>query len=60
MGNIGKAQKAKASTQGDLDNITTGRKTVKTLLKNTNDTGSMVTKLEAVSLFIFLIIYLFL
>lgn len=43
---IGKTEKKKRSTQGDLDNITTGRKTVKTLFKNTSDTGAMVGKIE--------------
>mmetsp|Transcript_15382 Transcript_15382/g.26001 ORF Transcript_15382/g.26001 Transcript_15382/m.26001 type:complete len:422 (+) Transcript_15382:65-1330(+) len=43
---IGKTQKKKISTQGDLENITTGRKTVKTLFKNQNDTGTMVNKIE--------------
>jgi len=46
---IGKTEKKKRSTQGDLDNITTGRKTVKTLFKNTTDTGNMVNKIESVS-----------
>lgn len=44
---IGITEKKKRSTQGDLDDITTGRKTVKTLFKNANDTGGMVTKIEA-------------
>lgn len=42
-------EKAKKSTQDDLDNVTTGRKTVKTLFKNIDDTGKMVTKIETVS-----------
>jgi hypothetical protein len=43
-------EKKKRSTQGDLDNITTGRKTITTLMKNKNDTGNMVNKIEAVSI----------
>lgn len=39
-------EKKKRSTQSDLDNVTTGRKTVKTLFKNTNDAGGMVNKIE--------------
>jgi len=46
---IGATEKKKRSTQGDLDNITTGKKTVTTLLKSQKDTGSMVNKIEAVS-----------
>jgi hypothetical protein len=46
---IGKTEKKKRSTQGELDNITTGRKTVKTLFKNSGDTGNMVSKIETVS-----------
>ena len=41
--------KAKKSKQDDLDNVTQGRKTVKTLFKNQNDTGAMVNKIEQVS-----------
>lgn len=32
-------EKKKRNTQSDLDNVTTGRKTVKTLFKTTNDAG---------------------
>ena len=46
---IGKTEKKKRSTQGDLDNITTGRKTVTTIFKNKTDTGNMVSKIETVS-----------
>lgn len=46
---IGKNEKKKRSTQDNLDNVTQGRKTLKTLLKNNNDTGGMVTKIESVS-----------
>lgn len=46
---IGNTEKKKKSTQSDLDNVTTGRKTIGTMFKNKNDTGSMVTKIEAVS-----------
>lgn len=44
---INKSEKKKKSTQGDLDSVTTGRKTVKTLFKGANDTGAMVSKIEA-------------
>lgn len=43
-------EKKKRSTQGDLDNITTGRKTITTIMKNKSDTGNMVNKIEAVSI----------
>lgn len=46
---IGKTEKKKRSTQGELDNITTGRKTLKTVFKNSGDTGNMVSKIETVS-----------
>ena len=46
---IEKAEKKKRSTQGDLDNLTTGRKTVKTMFKSQNDAGAMVNKIETVS-----------
>jgi hypothetical protein len=46
---IGKNEKKKRSTQDNLDNVTQGKKTVKTLFKNNNDAGSMVTKIESVS-----------
>ena len=39
---IAENERKKRSTQGDLDNITTGRKTVTTMFKNANDTGKMV------------------
>jgi len=42
-------EKSKRSTQDDLDNVTTGKKTVKTLFKNIDDTSKMVTKIEYVS-----------
>lgn len=42
-------EKSKKSTQENLDNVTTGRKTVKTLFKNIDDTGKMVSKIETVS-----------
>lgn len=47
--NINKNEKKKKSTQQDLDNVTTGRKTVKTIFKNVDDTGNMVNKIENVS-----------
>ena len=46
---IGKNEKKKRSRQDDLDNVTTGRKTVKTMFKNQSDTGAMVDKIENVS-----------
>ena len=46
---INKQEKKKKSTQEDLDNVTTGRKTVKTMFKNIDDTGKMVNKIESVS-----------
>ena len=46
-------EKSKKSTQENLDNVTTGRKTVKTLFKNIDDTGKMVNKIESVSIHIF-------
>ena len=46
---INKKEKSKKNTQADLDNVTTGRKTVKTLFKNQGDSGGMVSKIEAVS-----------
>lgn len=42
-------EKSKKSTQENLDNVTTGRKTVKTLFKNLDDTSKMVSKIETVS-----------
>ena len=42
-------EKTKKNTQENLDNVTTGRKTVKTLFKNIDDTGKMVSKIENVS-----------
>jgi len=47
--NILKYEKKKRSTQENLDNVTTGRKTVKTMFKNEGDTGKMVNKIENVS-----------
>jgi len=43
---LGKSEKKKAGAQKDLDNVTTGRKTVKTLFKNQSDAGTMVGKIE--------------
>jgi len=58
---INKKEKSKKNTQADLDNVTTGRKTVKTLFKNQGDSGGMVSKIEAVSILIswFFIILIF-
>ena len=47
--NIQKNEKKKRSTQENLDNVTTGRKTVKTIFKNQDDAGKMVNKIENVS-----------
>jgi hypothetical protein len=47
--NIQKNEKKKRSTQENLDNVTTGRKTVKTMFKNQDDAGKMVNKIESVS-----------
>lgn len=44
---IGKTVRKKQSTQENLDNLTTGRKTVKTLFKTQDDTGKMVSKIES-------------
>ena len=49
MEKIDKTEKKKKSAQADLDNVTTGRKTVKTIFKNQNDAGTMVNKIESVS-----------
>jgi hypothetical protein len=46
-------EKKKKSTQEDLDNFTTGRKTVKTLFKKSDDTGKMVNQIESVSRLLF-------
>jgi hypothetical protein len=51
---IGKNEKKKRSRQDDLDNVTTGRKTVKTMFKSQGDTGAMVDKIENVSKFYFI------
>ena len=45
---IGKNEKKKRSTQHNLDNVTQGKKTVKTLFKNSDDAGGMVSKIEYV------------
>lgn len=42
-------EKSKKSTQETLDDVTTGRKTIKTVFKSIDDTGKMVNKIEAVS-----------
>ena len=52
---LGKTEKKKAGTQKDLNDVTAGRKTVKTLFKNEKDAGSMNTKIENVSQSIHLI-----
>ena len=43
-------EKKKKSTQEDLDNFTTGRKSVKTMFKKQDDTGKMVNQIESVSI----------
>ena len=50
---INKNEKKKQSRQDDLDNVTSGRKTVKTIFKNQGDTGKMADKIESVSIFFF-------
>ena len=52
---ISAAEAKKRSTQGDLDNITTGKKTATTLFKNASDTTAMVSKIEIVSTHIFIL-----
>ena len=47
-----KLQGKKKDTQKDLDNVTAGKKSMRTILKNQSDTGSMVTTIEQVSSFI--------
>lgn len=47
----GKIEKKKTSAQKDIDNVQTGRKTVKTLFKNQNDAGKMQSNMENVSYF---------
>ena len=56
---IGKTEKKKRNTQENLDNVTQGRKTLKTLLKNNNDAGTMVNKIENVSTLLIPYLYLF-
>lgn len=46
---LGKTEKKKAGQQKDLNDVTAGRKTVKTLFKNDKDTGNMNQKIENVS-----------
>jgi hypothetical protein len=46
-------EKTKKNTQETLDDVTTGKKSIKTVFKSIDDTGKMVNKIEAVSLFIF-------
>lgn len=41
-----KLQQKKKDTQKDLDNVTAGKKSMRTLLKNQSDTGAMVTTIE--------------
>ena len=49
MKDLQNKNKAKAGAQEDLNNVTAGRKTVKTLFKSSKDTGNMVSKIENVS-----------
>lgn len=44
---VGKKETKKSSQQKDLDSVTSGRKTIKTVFKNAGDTGNMATKIEA-------------
>lgn len=41
-----KLQGKKKDTQKDLDNVTAGKKSMRTILKNQSDTGAMVTTIE--------------
>ena len=47
-----KNEKNKKSTQDNIENVQSGRKTLKTLLKTQDDIGKMSNKVERVSLFI--------
>ena len=55
---IAAAEAKKRSTQGDLDNLTTGKKTAGTMFKNASDTGKMVQSIEIVSIFFYLMIFM--
>ena len=44
-----KAESKKTNTQEDLENVNAGKKSVRTLFKNTSDTGGMVSSIENVS-----------
>ena len=46
---LSKTEKKKAGTQKDLNDVTAGRKTVKTLFKNEKDSAGMNSKIENVS-----------
>jgi hypothetical protein len=46
---VGKKETKKSGQQKDLDSVTSGRKTIKTVFKNAGDTGNMATKIETVS-----------
>ena len=48
-GKIGKNEKNKKTTQGDLDNLTQGRSTMKQMVMRT-DANTMVNKIESVSI----------
>lgn len=41
-----KQEKSKTNTQKDLENVTTGKTTIRTIFKSQNDTGGMVNKIE--------------
>lgn len=43
---VGKKETKKSGQQKDLDSVTSGRKTIKTVFKNAGDTGNMATKIE--------------
>ena len=51
---IGKNEKNKKSTQGDLDNLTQGKSTVKQMFMRT-DANTMVNKIENVSILILIV-----
>jgi hypothetical protein len=43
-----KLESRKKSTETDLNNVTTGKKSVRTLFKDAGDTGGMVNRIESV------------
>lgn len=43
-----KLEGKKKNTQNDLENVQAGRKTIRTVMKNQNDTGGMIATIENV------------